>query len=274
MWWSGWRRGWGRGEGADVSHWGDYVSHSKGTGLRQCGERGAKGQNRTADTTIFSRVLYRLSYLGTGDSIQRDRGLGTLGARCVGGAGCDSMWGAWWGIPNAKGQNRTADTTIFSRVLYRLSYLGRVWTVYRGIGVWGWGSRSGGRSEIAPPAETCAESPFPLSPRGAGGDAAGRGGLRARPHQIAEAPHRHFVTPPPAGKVGAGGLTRRSPRGGAIWELELSQAKGDSERRFVRRSGGERFGRGSCGRQSNCVEDQLTGVAVSGSAGRPPSVTP
>ena len=26
---------------------------------------GAEGQNRTADTTIFSRVLYRLSYLGT-----------------------------------------------------------------------------------------------------------------------------------------------------------------------------------------------------------------
>ena len=25
---------------------------------------GAEGQNRTADTTIFSRVLYRLSYLG------------------------------------------------------------------------------------------------------------------------------------------------------------------------------------------------------------------
>ena len=71
----------------------------------------------------------------------------------------------------------------------------------------------GGGSEIAPPEETCASSPFPLSPRSAGGDAAGRGGLRARPHQITEAPHRHFVTPPPAGKVGAGGLTRRSPEG-------------------------------------------------------------
>ena len=38
-------------------------------------------------------------------------------------------------------------------------------------------------------------------------------GLRARAHQIPEAPHRHFVTPPPAGKVGAVGLTRRSPQG-------------------------------------------------------------
>jgi hypothetical protein len=26
---------------------------------------GAEGRNRTADTTIFSRMLYRLSYLGT-----------------------------------------------------------------------------------------------------------------------------------------------------------------------------------------------------------------
>ena len=29
-----------------------------------------------------------------------------------------------WGRPGAEGQNRTADTTIFSRVLYLLSYLG------------------------------------------------------------------------------------------------------------------------------------------------------
>ena len=28
-------------------------------------ENGAEGQNRTADTMIFSHVLYRLSYLGT-----------------------------------------------------------------------------------------------------------------------------------------------------------------------------------------------------------------
>jgi hypothetical protein len=28
------------------------------------GQKGAKGQNRTADTAVFSRVLYRLSYLG------------------------------------------------------------------------------------------------------------------------------------------------------------------------------------------------------------------
>ena len=27
---------------------------------------GAKGRNRTADTSIFSAVLYRLSYLGVG----------------------------------------------------------------------------------------------------------------------------------------------------------------------------------------------------------------
>ena len=29
-------------------------------------EGGAEGQNRTADTVIFSHVLYQLSYLGTG----------------------------------------------------------------------------------------------------------------------------------------------------------------------------------------------------------------
>ena len=66
--------------------------------------------------------------------------------------------------------------------------------------------------------------PSPPAPRGEMPQAEGGGGLRARPHQIAEAPHRHFVTPPPAGKVGAGGFTRRSPKG-----------------------------------KSNCVEDQLSG---------------
>ena len=29
---------------------------------------GAQGQNRTADTVIFSHVLYQLSYLGAGPS--------------------------------------------------------------------------------------------------------------------------------------------------------------------------------------------------------------
>ena len=33
--------------------------------------KGAKGRNRTADTGIFSAVLYRLSYLGMG---QREAG--------------------------------------------------------------------------------------------------------------------------------------------------------------------------------------------------------
>ena len=31
--------------------------------------RGAKGRNRTADTSIFSAVLYRLSYLGEGQYV-------------------------------------------------------------------------------------------------------------------------------------------------------------------------------------------------------------
>ena len=29
---------------------------------------GAKGQNRTGDTAVFSRVLYLLSYLGVGEA--------------------------------------------------------------------------------------------------------------------------------------------------------------------------------------------------------------
>ena len=31
-------------------------------------ENGGEGQNRTVDTTIFSRMLYQLSYLATADS--------------------------------------------------------------------------------------------------------------------------------------------------------------------------------------------------------------
>ncbi len=34
------------------------------TGPRDGAGGGAEGQNRTADTAIFSRMLYRLSYLG------------------------------------------------------------------------------------------------------------------------------------------------------------------------------------------------------------------
>ena len=32
---------------------------------------GAEGRNRTADTMIFSHVLYRLSYLGTGNASRK-----------------------------------------------------------------------------------------------------------------------------------------------------------------------------------------------------------
>ncbi len=37
------------------------------TALRGCAN-GAKGQNRTGDTAVFSRVLYLLSYLGVGEA--------------------------------------------------------------------------------------------------------------------------------------------------------------------------------------------------------------
>ena len=36
--------------------------------VRRAEENGAQGRNRTSDTAIFSRMLYQLSYLGTGTS--------------------------------------------------------------------------------------------------------------------------------------------------------------------------------------------------------------
>ena len=50
-----------------------------------------------------------------------------------------------------------------------------------------------------------------------------RGGLRARPHQIGETRRRHFVTPLPAGKVGAVRLTRRSPAERAVTERAVGE---------------------------------------------------
>ena len=96
MWWSGWRRGWGRG----ITTQGTGLHFPLGEGDRitfptQCGKRGAKGQNRTADTTIFSRVLYRLSYLGRVWTAYR--GMGVWGGVRVGGSGegrGTSRWGA------------------------------------------------------------------------------------------------------------------------------------------------------------------------------------
>ena len=42
--------------------------------VMQEGGSGGQGQSRTADTTIFSRVLYQLSYLaaGTNHTVQRE----------------------------------------------------------------------------------------------------------------------------------------------------------------------------------------------------------
>jgi hypothetical protein len=39
--------------------------------LSVSGLTGAEGQNRTADTVIFSHVLYQLSYLGTGGASKK-----------------------------------------------------------------------------------------------------------------------------------------------------------------------------------------------------------
>ena len=65
----------------------DRVPHPRGVPLearaiqQQCGRRqledGAQGRDRTADTVIFSHVLYQLSYLG----IRNRTGLGRISER-------------------------------------------------------------------------------------------------------------------------------------------------------------------------------------------------
>ncbi len=40
-------------------------------GMTELGKSGAQGRNRTADTVIFSHVLYQLSYLGSRDGADR-----------------------------------------------------------------------------------------------------------------------------------------------------------------------------------------------------------
>jgi hypothetical protein len=48
------------------------VGNSLGVGEgadREARKLGAKGRDRTADTSIFSAVLYQLSYLGAGQNI-------------------------------------------------------------------------------------------------------------------------------------------------------------------------------------------------------------
>ena len=45
---------------------------------------GAEGQNRTADTVIFSHVLYQLSYLGTRGRVRRRRARPALSAGRLG----------------------------------------------------------------------------------------------------------------------------------------------------------------------------------------------
>src|SRR5262245_13423088 len=46
---------------------GDFHSGSSVNRLLYCDLNGGEGRNRTVDTTIFSRMLYQLSYLATQD---------------------------------------------------------------------------------------------------------------------------------------------------------------------------------------------------------------
>jgi hypothetical protein len=50
---------------ANEEHAAHKRNAKKNAGMRPS-RRGAKGRNRTADTGVFSTVLYRLSYLGEG----------------------------------------------------------------------------------------------------------------------------------------------------------------------------------------------------------------
>ena len=56
------------GIAGERGHKGVDAMEGVANGSREVGENdragGAKGRNRTADTSIFSAVLYRLSYLG------------------------------------------------------------------------------------------------------------------------------------------------------------------------------------------------------------------
>ena len=65
------------------------------------GRDGAEGQNRTDDTTIFSRVLYLLSYLGAAIHSSGRRGDGLC--RVPPGAGWDARpdWGKL--VPSGSG---------------------------------------------------------------------------------------------------------------------------------------------------------------------------
>jgi hypothetical protein len=94
-------------------------------------DKHGEGRNRTGDTTVFSRVLYQLSYLASSvectgafaDPRRRLRpaagaGLGPAGGDTTG-ARCQSKEGARGGTMGSP----AVDTTVFSRVLYQLSYL-------------------------------------------------------------------------------------------------------------------------------------------------------
>src|SRR5207244_6791949 len=75
-----------------------------------------EGRNRTGDPTVFSRVLYQLSYLAEGGqsspgSYSRIAAAATCAAPAHSG--------------RVQSQRRVLDATVFSRVLYQPSYLAR-----------------------------------------------------------------------------------------------------------------------------------------------------
>ena len=83
-----------------------------------------EGRNRTGDPTVFSRVLYQLSYLAEGGqsspgSCSRIAAGGDMrgaGTQRPGSIPKEGAHGGTLGSP-------VLDPTVFSRVLYQLSYL-------------------------------------------------------------------------------------------------------------------------------------------------------
>jgi hypothetical protein len=118
----------------------DESNASKSSWLRRSrsriSRRSGEGRNRTGDTTVFSRVLYQLSYPASriaptalaitgetrfppwaprqGPQEQRGRPSRPLESETRA-TRAEAISG--------EGRNRTGDTTVFSRVLYQLSYL-------------------------------------------------------------------------------------------------------------------------------------------------------
>jgi hypothetical protein len=82
-----------------------------------------EGRNRTGDTTVFSRVLYRLSYLAARASLAKRIKPSAAATDMCGRGPQRQLAGHEGGGSRGNHGSPALGTTVFSRVLYRLSYL-------------------------------------------------------------------------------------------------------------------------------------------------------